>query len=270
MVPGRGRRVCSRRAGRDPVPLPRRNLVSVRVEAFGLSHVGKVRKRNEDTLCVEPARGILIVADGMGGAPAGDVASAMGVQEVARGLHAGLGMRDSVDKANLKILEMARAQPAFEGMGTTVTALRISPETGKFVVGHVGDSRAYHRRDGELVQITTDHTLVREMVEAGKIPPELERNHPFGHILSRALGTEDQAEVDILRGAAKLGDAFLLCTDGLMKVMDDEEIQEWIMGMGPGSLEEVVGAMVEVGMERGAPDNITLAAMVLRGVPEGS
>ncbi len=236
------------------------------IEAFGLSHVGQVRDRNEDTLCVEPGRNLVIVADGMGGAPAGDVASAMAVQHVAKALHGGSAMEAAIEEANGRILAMARAQPALAGMGTTVTALQLLPQEGEFVIGHVGDSRAYRLRDGLMSQVTRDHTLVRDMVEAGKLSPELERGHPYGHILSRALGTEDQAEVDVYRGPARPGDAFLLCTDGLMKVMDDDEIQAWLLELEPGSLERTLNAMIDEGNQRGAPDNITLVAAVLKEV----
>ena len=237
--------------------------MSMSIRAFGLSDVGQIRQRNEDTLSVEPAEGIIMVADGMGGAPAGDMASALAVREVSRGLHAHEEMETAVKAANQKILEFAETQPAFEGMGTTVTALRIFPESGEFVIGHVGDSRAYRRTRGSFSQITQDHTLVREMVEAGKLPPEAEKDHPFSHILSRALGTVDQAEVDVIRGVAEAGDVFLLCTDGLLKVMDDEEMEDWVSGVGPSSLEEVVATMVEVSNQRGAPDNVTLALILV-------
>ncbi|MCJ7626985.1 MAG: protein phosphatase 2C domain-containing protein, partial [Longimicrobiales bacterium] len=155
---------------------------------------------------MEPSQGIVVVADGMGGAPGGDVASDMAVQEVVRGLHEGEGMAASVRRANRKILEVAEARPTLVGMGTTLTALKVSAEDGAYVVGHVGDSRAYLLSGDDFSQISRDHTMVRDMVDAGKIPPSAEREHPLGHILSRVLGTERDVDVDLIEGAARAGD----------------------------------------------------------------
>ncbi len=216
---------------------------------------------------MEPSQGIVVVADGMGGAPAGDLASALAVQEVARGLHAGEGMAEALTRANRKILGMADSQPALSGMGTTVTALKVSKEDGRFVLGHVGDSRAYLLSSNGFSQISRDHTMVRDMVEAGKIPPSAEREHPLGHILTRVLGTEEEVEVDLCEGPVQPGDSFLLCSDGLVKVMDDPEIEEWIRRARAEPLETVVDAIVEEGNARGAPDNLTVAFLVVEGAP---
>ena len=212
---------------------------------------------------MDPSKGIVVVADGMGGAPAGDLASAMAVQEVVLGLHAGEGMEESIQRANGKIVEMAEVQPAFSGMGTTLTALKVSLENWSYVLGHVGDSRAYLLSGGDFSQISRDHTMVRDMVDAGKIPPSAEREHPLGHILSRVLGTENDVEVDLVEGTARDGDCFLLCSDGLTKVMEEEEVEEWVRRAGSQSLEEVVDAMVAEGNLRGAPDNITVAFLAV-------
>jgi protein phosphatase len=214
-------------------------------------------------MAVEPSQGIVVVADGMGGAPAGDLASAMAVQEVVLGLHAGEGMEESIQRANGKIVEMAEVQPAFSGMGTTLTALKVSLENWSYVLGHVGDSRAYLLSGGDFSQISRDHTMVRDMVDSGKIPPSAEREHPLGHILSRVLGTEDDVEVDLVEGTARDGDCFLLCSDGLTKVMEEEEVEEWVRRAGSQPLEEVVDAMVAEGNLRGAPDNITVAFLAV-------
>jgi protein phosphatase len=212
-------------------------------------------------MAVEPSKGIVVVADGMGGAPAGDLASALAVQEVARGLHAGEGMKASIQAANRKVRQMAADQPALEGMGSTVTALALSAEEGSFVIGHVGDSRAYRLRGGVLVQLTRDHTVVQDMVDAGRIPRSAERGHPLSHILSRVLGSEEDVDVDLVEGPVKEGDCFLLCTDGLSKVLDDSELELWLNRSGAVGLEELVGEILEEGNRRGAPDNITLAIL---------
>jgi protein phosphatase len=174
-------------------------------------------------------------------------------------------MEESVRRANRKIVGMAGAQPALSGMGTTVTALKVSLETGTYVVGHVGDSRAYLLSNEGFSQLSRDHTMVRDMVEAGKIPPSAEREHPLGHILTRVLGAEDPLEVDLVEGAVHEGQCFLLCSDGLVKVMEDEELERWVRRARDGTLEEVVDAMVEEGNLRGAPDNITVAFLVVEG-----
>lgn len=237
--------------------------MSLKIRAFGRSDIGQVRGRNEDTLAVEPSKGIVVVADGMGGAPAGDLASALAVQEVARGLHAGEGMREALTRANRKILGTADAQPALSGMGTTITALRVILEEGRYVLGHVGDSRAYLLSGETFSQISRDHTMVRDMVEAGKIPASAEREHPLGHILTRVLGTEESVELDFYEGPVQSGSCFLLCSDGLVKVMEDPEIEDWVRRARTEALETLVDGMVEEGNERGAPDNITVAFLTL-------
>jgi protein phosphatase len=214
-------------------------------------------------MVVEPSKGILVVADGMGGAPAGDVASALAVQEVAKGLHSGLGMDEAVQAANHRVLEMAETQPAMSGMGTTLTALQILPETGEYVVGHVGDSRAYIWSAGNFSQLSRDHTMVRDMVDAGRIPASAEKLHPLGHILSRVLGTQAEVAVDLVAGKLQDGDRFLLCSDGLVRVMDESEVEGWVRKVGSIPLEELVDAMVEEANRRGAPDNVTVALLTV-------
>ena len=214
-------------------------------------------------MVVEPSQGIMVVADGMGGAPAGDVASALAVQEVAKGLHAGTGMEEAVQAANRRILEIAKSQPAMSGMGTTLTALRVNPETKVYIVGHVGDSRAYILSGDTFSQISRDHTMVRDMVDAGRIPASAEREHPLGHILSRVLGTQADVAVDVVEGDLREGDRFLLCSDGLVRVMDGTEIEEWIRKVGTMPLEELVDTMLGEANRRGAPDNVTVALLTV-------
>jgi len=237
--------------------------VSFQIQAFGCSDVGQVRVRNEDTMAVEPSEGLVVVADGMGGAPSGDLASSLAVQEVTGALKEGEGMSEAVLRANQRIRDMTEAQPILAGMGTTVTALQVSSTTGRFSVGHVGDSRAYLLTAGTFTQITRDHTMVRDMVDAGRIPASAEREHPLNHILSRALGTEDEVEVDLIEGETQAGDCFLLCSDGLVKVMEDEEMEEWVRRIVGEPVEDLVVGMVEEANRRGAPDNVTVALLAM-------
>ena len=173
-------------------------------------------------------------------------------------------MRESILEANRKILEMANQQPALSGMGTTLTALKVWMDGGRFAVGHVGDSRAYLLSGDEFRQLSRDHTMVRDMVDAGRIPASAEREHPLGHILSRALGTESRVEVDLVEGSVSDGDCFMLCSDGLMKVMTEEEVESWVRQVRTRTLEELVDAMVSEANRRGAPDNVTVALLAVR------
>ena len=242
--------------------------MSLRISAYGRSHVGQVRTRNEDMMAVEPSLGLVVVADGMGGAPGGDLASSLAVQEVTRRIQEGKGMEHAIREANRKILDTARDRPAFSGMGTTLTALQVSTAERIFTLGHVGDSRAYRlARDG-FSQLSRDHTMVRDMVDAGRIPASAERAHPLGHILSRALGTEEEVQIDLMDGAIKDGDCFMLCSDGLMKVLEEEEIERSVRMVTGRSLEDVVEGIVEEANLRGAPDNITVAMLSVEEMAE--
>lgn len=214
-------------------------------------------------MVVEPSQGIVVVADGMGGAPAGEVASALAVQEVAQRLHDGTEMEEAVQAANRRVLAMSESQPAMSGMGTTLTALRVRTEPKVYTVGHVGDSRAYILSEDTFSQISRDHTMVRDMVDAGRIPASAEREHPLGHILSRVLGTEADVAVDVVEGELRDGDRFLLCSDGLVRVMDGTEIEEWIRKVGTIPLEELVDTILGEANRRGAPDNVTVAILTV-------
>lgn len=231
------------------------------ISAFGLSDRGRIRPKNEDSMAVEPSRGIVMVADGMGGAPAGEVASALAVQETCKGLHSGLGLREAILRANQRILSLATRESELSGMGTTLTALRVEADGGAFEGGHVGDSRAYRLNRDKLSQITRDHTVVAGMVEAGTLSPSEARDHYLGHILSRALGTEEDVEVEVFLGVVEEGDRFLLCSDGLMRVMEDRDVEQWLRRSREKDLEDVVRLWVEEANRRGAPDNVTVAIL---------
>lgn len=237
--------------------------MALRIAAFGLSDVGRVRKKNEDTLAVEPSQGILMVADGMGGAPGGEVASALAVQEVGTGLQEGMGIQGAILRANRKVLDTAEAQPALSGMGTTLTVLHLNLESGAFEVGHVGDSRAYRLNRGKLVQLTRDHTAVADMVQEGTLRPSQAERHPMSHILSRAVGTFHGLKVDQVLGVAEERDLFLLCSDGLTKVFRQSELGDWLESWKESDPEGLVRALVNEANERGAPDNVSVAVLVV-------
>jgi len=250
----------------------------------GLSDIGRVRKRNEDSLSLQPDLGVAVVADGMGGHPGGDVASRIAADTAARRLRA-LLPRGGTQEDTAEALRSAMAQsvlgahhavrtegvrePTLDGMGTTLTALAIDASTGKYAIGHVGDSRAYRYRDGALVQLTRDDTWVQRRVEADELTPEQARRHPFGHILTQCVGLEDAPEPQILTGLVQNGDVYLLCTDGLVGMLEDVDLKEILDTRAREGGEAVTTALVSLAKERGGFDNITVAVATVAG-PNGS
>jgi protein phosphatase len=172
-------------------------------------------------------------------------------------------MREAILKANARILEVAECQPSLRGMGTTLTALRLDADTGVFEIGHVGDSRAYRLNEGTLWKLTRDHTAAEAMVEQGALSPQQARNHAMSHLLSRALGTQELVDVEVLLGTAESGDRFLLCSDGLVRVFEDWELEERLRECRRGKVEEVVTSLIEEANQRGAPDNVTVAILAV-------
>lgn len=236
----------------------------MRFRFAGHTDVGRVRSRNEDALLQLPLRGIAAVADGMGGHAAGDVASRIAVDVVddrTRDLeHDPAGaLADAIRAAHEAIVRAARADPELQGMGTTLTVLRVHDRDG-CLIAHVGDSRAYRWRDGQLEQLTRDQTWVQQQVDAGAISRENARHHPFSSILTGALGVEDQElEIQLLEPECRPGDTFLLCSDGLVARLSDDELQAVLLGHPDDDLDGAARALVHAANEAGGPDNITVA-----------
>lgn len=228
----------------------------------GHTDVGRVRARNEDALLQQPLRGVAAVADGMGGHAAGDVASRIAVDILDDrtrdlGPEPAAAMADAVRAAHEAIIRAARADPELQGMGTTLTALRVHPSG--CVIAHVGDSRAYRWRGGGLEQLTRDQTWVQEQVDAGAISSDNARNHPFSSILTGALGVEDQElEIQILEPDCVPGDTFLLCSDGLIARLSDDQLLDLLEEHGD-DLDAAARALVDAANDAGGPDNITVA-----------
>jgi PPM family protein phosphatase len=226
------------------------------VEQVGRSDVGRQRSANEDSLVIAPP--FFAVADGMGGAKAGEVASATAVEVFG-------GERDSseaaeaqlariVREANRRIHALAVSEESYRGMGTTLTAAKI---TGDGVsLAHVGDSRAYLLRGGEFEQLTRDHSLVAELERSGQITAEAAEHHPQRSIITRALGPEPDVEVDTYTIAGREGDLFMICSDGLTSMISDEEVSS-ILRSAP-SLEDGADALVRAANQSGGRDNITV------------
>jgi protein phosphatase len=225
-------------------------------DSFSKSDVGRQRRSNEDR-AYERAP-LFAVADGMGGARAGEVASKIVVDTLGEGLpEAGSDeerLAAAVREANARINDLAGAEPDRAGMGTTVTAAYVG-EDG-VAVAHVGDSRAYRLRDGQLERLTNDHSLVAELVRRGKLTEEEAEEHPQKSVITRALGPEADVEVDRRTFPARDGDVFLLCSDGLTGMVPEERIAELVAGAG--SLKAAGQALIREANERGGRDNITV------------
>jgi protein phosphatase len=245
--------------------------LTLRWKTGGVSDTGLRRSQNEDTLVLDPAEGVVIVADGMGGRPGGEHASVLAARVIQEHLSSAEGsdhepddrMAEAVSLANLKVWEAAVANPERAGMGTTVTALSLNGDSGAWIIGHVGDSRGYLFRDGGLRRITRDHTVVQDLLESGAISPESIADHPLGHLINRAVGTEETVQVDIFGGDSLPGDIFMLCTDGLAGLMSDEELGDTLQDLAIGSLDEKSAELVAVAHERGAPDNVTVCFLAV-------
>ncbi len=249
-------------------------LLKLRWQAAGVSDPGLRRSRNEDTLVLDHAEGVVIVADGMGGRPGGEYASSLAAEVIQAHLSSpeeSVGeprdrMAEAISSANLKVWEASVADPARQGMGTTVTALALIRDAARWIIGHVGDSRGYVFRDGKLRRITRDHTVVQDLLESGAITPSSAADHPLSHLINRAVGTEKTVRVDIFQGDVLPGDIFLLCTDGLAGLMTDDELEDALDGLAVTGLDEKNAELVALAHERGAPDNVTLCFLAVEDV----
>jgi PPM family protein phosphatase len=223
---------------------------------------GRQRSDNEDSLFVRAP--IFVVADGMGGAQAGEVASKTAADSFDRDLPEGPPerfLRETIEEANRRIHELARTDPSRAGMGTTITAAIVDARGEEVGIGHVGDSRAYRLREGKLEQLTRDHSLVEEMRRKGQITDAQAEDHPQRSIITRALGPEPQVEVDLRTVPATPGDVFLLCSDGLTTMVGEERIAAVLAAAG--SMREAVRALVDEANGAGGRDNITALAFRL-------
>ncbi len=253
--------------------------MSSSLSVVGASDIGRTRARNEDSLCLLPHLGVAVVADGMGGHPGGHVASQIAAETAAavlagavEGGYAGSDrtgyMRSAMEQSIVQAHEGIRAQglesPDLLGMGTTLTAIVVDPEAATYVLGHVGDSRAYLFRGGTLTQLTRDDTWVQERLDADQLTPEQARRHPFGHLLTQCVGLDTPPTPHILDGRVNAGDAYLLCTDGLAGMVEDTELvrilSEHLPGDGAGDADEAsIRALVDAANEAGGYDNVTAA-----------
>ncbi|HEV7175976.1 MAG TPA: Stp1/IreP family PP2C-type Ser/Thr phosphatase [Solirubrobacteraceae bacterium] len=227
---------------------------------------GRQRRDNEDNAFARAP--VFVVADGMGGAQAGEVASKIATETFEQGLPDSGSpeerLAERVREANHQIYELSRSDRERAGMGTTLTAAYVDDTS--VAIAHVGDSRAYLFRDGTLERLTQDHSLVEELVRQGKLTPEQAAGHPQRSIITRALGPEANVEVDTWTYPARAGDILLLCSDGLTTMISEDRVSE-ILG-GSGSLQETADALIDAANEAGGRDNITVVLFRLEEVGE--
>jgi protein phosphatase len=225
--------------------------------------VGVVRSGNEDSYLMADDRGLFVVADGMGGHAAGEVASEMAARLVAETYRPARGMSDdelmaqmvaAIRAANAAIFERTLQEHDKRGMGTTVTALALLPR--RYLIGQVGDSRAYILRGATLTQVTKDHSYVQEQVDAGRLSPEEARVHPYANVITRCVGSSGDVVPDLYIGTLEAGDLILLASDGLTGMMEDEDVQAVLEQ--EVSLEERVDLLIAEANRRGGLDNITV------------
>ena len=224
------------------------------VEVARASDPGRVRSHNEDRAFAEPP--LMVVADGMGGARAGEVAAEMAVerlQELAAPLDPD-DLKGAIEEVNREIHAAAGADPEKSGMGTTVTAAILDGD--RIALAHVGDSRGYLWRDGVLAQLTDDHSVVAELVRLGKLSPEEAGRHPHRNVITRALGAEATVAVDVSRTDAKVGDVVLLCSDGLTAHLNDDQIAAEMRA--GGTLRATADRLVRRANQAGGSDNVTV------------
>ena len=218
-----------------------------------VTDIGLHRATNEDAFVEQPP--LFAVADGMGGAQAGEVASGLAIETLVGELAQGVSLPDAAAVANERVYEQAGADRAHSGMGTTLTAIRRRGDAG-LEVAHVGDSRLYRLRDGALEQLTDDHSLVGEMVREGHLTREAAKSHPQRSILSRALGTEPAVEIDAFATDARAGDVLLLCSDGLYSMVSDDGMKAVLQAIDDPL--RAARQLVREAKNEGGHDNITV------------
>jgi protein phosphatase len=227
---------------------------------------GRRRRRNEDSYVCHPP--LFAVADGMGGAQAGELASRIAATVLRDGAAADAseeGVVALVQEANRRVYERSTSDESVSGMGTTVTVALVEGE--RVHIGHVGDSRAYRVRDGRLEQLTDDHSLVAELMRSGRLSPEEADAHPQRSVITRALGTDPDVDVDSFSLDSRAGDVYLVCSDGLTSMVDDDAILGAVQ-RHRGDLDRAAKALVDAANRAGGEDNITVVLFEIAGDPE--
>jgi PPM family protein phosphatase len=250
----------------------------------GLTDTGRVREHNEDTIALDQDLGLLVLADGMGGYNAGEVASGIAVKTIVNLVKEALEredllegdpgsgesrtaiiLRDAIARANKIIFQTARTQAQCEGMGTTIVAALL--HDNRITIAHVGDSRLYRLRNGHFEQVTLDHSLLQELVDRGFYSPEEAQRAANKNYVTRALGVEVGVDVEIQEHPTQRGDIYVLCSDGLSDMVEDDDIHLTINTFG-ANLETVAKQLIQLGNDNGGKDNISvLLAQVVESFP---
>jgi protein phosphatase len=246
-------------------------MVEVKARAAGLSDVGRCRRINQDVFVVDGVLGLYAVADGMGGHAAGEVASSLAIKALTGSFEQIQGhsqamtpaqaqerLRAALSEGNRRISESVEARMDWRGMGTTMVALVLAQD--RAVIAHVGDSRAYLLRGGELRRLTSDHSWVNEQVRLGLLTEAQAHRHPMRHIVTRALGNQAVVEIDLLEESVLPGDVFTLCSDGLNGMLADDDILGILAASGRTPA-VACRQLVELANERGGEDNITVVVV---------
>lgn len=240
------------------------------MKIWGLTDRGTVREQNQDTfhLWKEDNTAALLVCDGMGGARAGNVASALAAQAFTEAIQHSDAQPDqrltaALAQANEQVYQRAHRDPDCRGMGTTLVAALVEDNLAHII--NVGDSRAYYLSQDGIRQITIDHSLVQDLLQRGHITPEEARNHPNKNVITRALGVDNKLEGDLFTQELEPGSMLLLCSDGLSNVLEDEELLE--VALHGGTPEEGCQRLIGLALERGATDNVT-AVLLAWDAPE--
>jgi PPM family protein phosphatase len=236
---------------------------------FGLTHAGKVRQNNEDALLVGGGEDetLFVVADGIGGFEAGEVASSLAI-DVLKDLQPDQPFKAAIGEANRRIVAAGRGDEKLSGMGTTVVAIRFGGKQGEPVaeVAHVGDSRAYLVRGGDMNPITEDHSLVAELVRSGDLTRDEAAEHPQKNLITRALGADEEVDVDTAIVSIEAGDRILLCSDGLSDMVSETGISE-ILAEYPDDPERAARVLLSAALDAGGNDNITVVVVDVKEQP---
>ena len=271
------------------VPEPEQRQIAIR--ATGQSDVGKKRTSNEDSYAVKPDHGLFIVADGMGGHAAGEVASHLAVESIERHISGSQPHEEptlpaslqgppppeeaklafparrvlnSIRLANQEIVRAVRRDHSMRGMGTTVVMAYVCGS--RAYIGSVGDSRAYLTRGTEILQLTSDHTFVNEQVLAGTLTLAEARRHPARNILTRAVGSQEEVEPELVQQDLREGDCLVLCSDGLTTMLEDEDIYKTLTAHDD-KLDEGCRALIDLANARGGDDNVTVVLVLVGAAP---
>jgi serine/threonine protein phosphatase PrpC len=239
------------------------------LQPFGVTHAGKVRQNNEDALLVGEGEDetLFVVADGIGGFEAGEVASSLAV-DVLKDLQPDEPFKAAIGEANRRIVAAGRGDEKLSGMGTTVVAIRFGGKQGEPVaeVAHVGDSRAYLMRGGDMNPITEDHSLVAELVRSGDLTRDQAAEHPQKNLITRALGADEEVDVDTAILPIEAGDRILLCSDGLSDMVSETGISE-ILADSPDDPERAARVLLSAALDAGGNDNITIVVVDVKEQP---